>query len=166
MPTLAIDLLDEGPPPVFLLGGELDVATRVRLTEILLPGLRSGWDDLVLDLTWLHYLDSQGLAAIVGLASAARGRILLRNAQGLARFVLETSDALASTPNLRLEPRVGLAVDVPSSPAAAAAARPGSRPPAPRRPVHRSSPPATMHRLTSHPGRDDPGRTTPNARPA
>jgi len=165
LPTLAIDLKDEGPPPVFLLGGELDVATGLRLTEVLLPGLRREWDDLVLDLTWLHYLDSQGLQAILRLATAARGRILLRNAQGLARFVLETSDVLASTPNLRLEPRVGQAVDV-LSPPPSTDARPGPRPSVQRRPVRRSAPPAAIRRLTSHPGQDGPGRPTPHARPA
>ena len=96
MPTLAIDPQEDGPPPVFLLGGTLDVATRIRLHEVLEPGLRAAWDDLVLDLTWLSYLDSHGVAALMELARAARGRIVLRNATALPRFVLGSSPELRS----------------------------------------------------------------------
>jgi hypothetical protein len=162
--TLTIDLQDEGPPPVFLLGGALDLATRVRIDETLLPGVRDGWRDVVLDLTWLSYLDSLGLEAIARLAASTRGRVLLRNAHGLPRFVLESSETLSSVPNLRLEPRVGLAVDAMPAPPVAAV-RPVRRPMPPRRPSHRSAPVA-VRRISSHQERGGQGRDAPETRPA
>jgi len=114
LPALTIELQDPGPPPTFLLGGSLDAASRIRIPEVLLPGLQGGgWDGLVLDLTWLTYLDRQGLQSLIELAEAATGDLVLRSAQGLPLHVLGSIEPRFVPRNLRIEVPEAIPVAIP-----------------------------------------------------
>lgn len=156
MPTLTIDLQDDGPPPVYLLGGTLDTASRVRIREVLRPLVAGGVPSLVLDLTWLQYLDRHGVQELTDLAAAAPGRIVLRNVQGLAKVELESSRVLSSVPNLRVETRLGPLQDAYLSERSAARRRSSA---------HRATP-AAVRRITPRPGGEPVEHRAPDARPA
>ncbi len=83
------------------------MASAVRVRELLVPMARSQRGDLLLDLAGLRYMDGQGLDALIGLAAWVRGTLVLRDASGLPRLLMERSRVADLVPNLRVERSAG-----------------------------------------------------------
>ena len=66
------------------LGGELDVFTSPRLRDALEEAMPTGSEALVLDLRGLSFLDSSGLAVILGVNERCRSRGPARSASSSA----------------------------------------------------------------------------------
>ena len=92
---LTIEIRPGARSVTLLLAGELDLGSADTL-RVCLSQLDEGYDELVVDLAALHFLDSTGLSLLVqtrhGLAERERpGRLVVRNPQGHVRRVLEVS---------------------------------------------------------------------------
>ncbi|MHB1930900.1 MAG: STAS domain-containing protein [Acidimicrobiales bacterium] len=87
----AFEVVDMDGVHVVSLYGQLDLANAQRVREML---VETGGTSLVVDLSRLQFMDSSGIAALLG----ARNEIItagqefeLRGAQGIVRRVLEVS---------------------------------------------------------------------------
>jgi anti-anti-sigma factor len=76
---------------VVSLYGQLDLANAQRVREVLVTAAGS---TLVVDLSGLHFMDSSGIAALLGARNEITGagrEFELRGAQGIVRRVLEVT---------------------------------------------------------------------------
>ena len=92
---LTVEIRPDARTVTLVLAGELDLGTADTL-RICLQQLGDGYDELVVDLEALHFLDSTGLGLLVATRHALAGRdrpgaMVLRNPQGNVRRVLEVS---------------------------------------------------------------------------
>ena len=93
-PRFAYEVLSEGEEARVALSGELDMAATLKLEPVVDGLLADGARSLVLDLAELTFIDSTGMALLVGVnerASAAGAELtLLRPAEHVGR-VLEVT---------------------------------------------------------------------------
>jgi anti-sigma B factor antagonist len=90
--SLVISVLDEGPPAVIELVGEIDLSTAPELLDAALARIDAGISSLVLDLDGVTFCDSAGLSAFVRLkkrAVEAGGGLALARPASIVRSVLE-----------------------------------------------------------------------------
>ncbi|WP_229052611.1 STAS domain-containing protein [Aeromicrobium sp. Leaf350] len=75
---------------VFGLVGDIDLETSRRLRTDLLEGLPSGNEDVVVDMTRVDFMDSSGLAALVGAWKVVRdaGSFRVAGANSVVKRVL------------------------------------------------------------------------------
>ena len=73
IPIFSLDVRPERARVVLALAGELDCATAPSLESALDELLAAGWDDVVLDVARLAFVDSTGLVAVLA-ATAVRRR--------------------------------------------------------------------------------------------
>ena len=68
------ELTDSGPSdvPVLTVGGEIDVATSPELDERLSALIESGLTLVIVNLTYVSFIDSTGLGVLVGAVKDAR----------------------------------------------------------------------------------------------
>jgi anti-sigma B factor antagonist len=66
-PTLEVNIEPDRSRVVVVVSGEVDVASIPSLEETVLALRESGWDEIVLDLRPLTFLDSTGLSWLLGL---------------------------------------------------------------------------------------------------
>ena len=110
--TLSIDMhtREEEKLHLFVLHGDLDVATSPALRAALVEAASSGKHDLIVDLSNLEFLDSTGLGALIGANKRAKeqgGEVRLITQEGqilrllritglldIFRVYLTTDDAL------------------------------------------------------------------------
>ena len=71
---LSIDVREQGPQCVVVLAGELDMQTAPDLSDRLTGLIDGGCRDVVVDVAGLEFMDSSGLAAILGGHKALRER--------------------------------------------------------------------------------------------
>ncbi len=81
--ALTIEARQERGYPIVTVAGEIDIATAIRLRERLLE-LTADGRPLVADLDQVRFIDSAGLAALVGAANhaAAHGSRLIARRTG------------------------------------------------------------------------------------
>ena len=92
--NLRIEVANTTSPTTVVLTGELDIATAPRLREALIAISNGGETKVVVDMTNLTFMDSTGLAALVGPLKRFRsmnGQIVLRSPGRGVRKVLEIS---------------------------------------------------------------------------
>ena len=92
--NLRIEVANTTSPTTVVLTGELDIATAPRLREALIAISNGGETKVVVDMTNLTFMDSTGLAALVGPLKRFRsmnGEIVLRSPTKGVRKVLEIS---------------------------------------------------------------------------
>ena len=92
---LTIEIRPDGRKVTLVLAGELDLGTADTL-RVCLQQLDEGYDELVVDLSGLSFLDSTGLGLLVATRHAIAereqpGTMVLRNPEGNVRRVLEVS---------------------------------------------------------------------------
>ena len=90
--NLRIEVADTTSPTTVVLTGEIDIATSRRVREALIAISNSGENKVVVDMTNVTFMDSTGLAALVGPLKRFRsmnGQIVLRGPTGSVRKVLE-----------------------------------------------------------------------------
>ena len=63
---------EDGKQCVFSLRGSLDVATSSTVRAALLDATQAKYDELIVDLTHVEFLDSTGLGALIGCNKRAR----------------------------------------------------------------------------------------------
>jgi anti-anti-sigma factor len=92
-------------PRAFRISGSLDVPSAGHLTELLDELVRED-GDVTLDLSGVGFMDSSGLRSVIqaSMDLGDRGTIRLRHPPEQVRRLLQTSGALASLPNLMVEP--------------------------------------------------------------
>lgn len=66
LPQFRIDACVDGPITSVALFGEVDAATAPELAECLYELTGAGFDEVVVDLTGLEFIDSAGLSVLVG----------------------------------------------------------------------------------------------------
>jgi len=89
---LRIEVADTTSPTTVVLNGEIDLSTSSRLREALMAIARSGETSVVVDMAHVTFMDSSGLAALVGPLKRFRrtgGEITLRSPTKGVRKVLE-----------------------------------------------------------------------------
>jgi anti-anti-sigma factor len=90
-PTVQIEMrLDPTGAHVVVLSGELDSANAATLQERLASVPPRPARPLIFDLTGLRFMDSAGIAVLIG-ASANTGGVSLRNPSPIVRRVLEVT---------------------------------------------------------------------------
>ena len=92
--NLRIEVADTTSPTTVVLTGEIDVSTSGRVREALIAVSNSGETKVVIDMTNVTFMDSTGLAAIVGPLKRFRsmnGEIVLRSPGRGVQKVLEVS---------------------------------------------------------------------------
>ncbi len=90
-PTVQIDMhLDPTGAQVVSLSGELDSANAASLRERVASIPPQPAQPLIFDLTGLRFMDSAGIAVLIGAAEKA-GSVSLRNPSPIIRRVLETT---------------------------------------------------------------------------
>ena len=90
--NLRIEVADTTTPTTVVLTGEIDVATSGRVRDALMAICSSGEIKVVVDMTNVTFMDSTGLAALVGPLKRFRsmnGEIVLRSPTRGVRKVLE-----------------------------------------------------------------------------
>jgi anti-sigma B factor antagonist len=80
--------LDAGGAPVIVLSGELDIASAGSLEQTVGEVTAEGIERLVFDLSDLRFMDSAGIAVLVGAAKKV-DRVNLRAPSPIVRRVLE-----------------------------------------------------------------------------
>jgi len=104
---------------VVTLAGELDIATVPRVREAIAAPTVAAASAVLVDLTGVTFMDSTGLAVLLGLErdlSARRGRLAVVCPEGPARLLL---DVTGVAERLELHPTRAAAEDALSSPRAA-----------------------------------------------
>jgi len=89
---LRIEVADTTSPTTVVLNGEIDISTSGRVREALIAISHSGENKVVVDMTNVTFLDSTGLAALVGPLKRFRsmnGEIVLRSPTPPVQKVLE-----------------------------------------------------------------------------
>src|SRR5947209_6266121 len=89
---LRIEVADTTSPTTVVLNGEIDITTAGRVREALIAISQSGENKVVVDMSNVTFLDSTGLAALVGPLKRFRsmdGQIVLRGPTPPVRKVLE-----------------------------------------------------------------------------
>ncbi len=90
-PTMQIDMhLDPTGAQVVVLSGELDSSNADSLKERLASIPPQPTQQLIFDLTDLRFMDSAGIAVLIGAAKKASS-VSLRNPSPIIRRVLETT---------------------------------------------------------------------------
>ena len=92
--NLRIEVADTTSPTMMVLTGEIDISTAGRVREALIAISSSGENKVVVDMTNVTFMDSTGLAALVGPLKRFRsmnGQIVLRSPARPVRKVLEIS---------------------------------------------------------------------------
>lgn len=92
--NLRIEVADTTSPTTLVLSGEIDIATSGRVREALIAISSSGENKVVVDMTNVTFMDSTGLAALVGPLKRFRtlnGEIVLRSPSRGVQKVLEIS---------------------------------------------------------------------------
>jgi anti-sigma B factor antagonist len=92
--NLRIEVADTTTPTTVVLTGEIDLATSGRVRDALMAVCNSGEIKVVVDMTNVTFMDSTGLAALVGPLKRFRsmnGEIVLRSPGRGVRKVLEIS---------------------------------------------------------------------------
>ena len=90
--SLRIEVANTTSPTTVVLTGEIDIATAGRVRDALITISRGGEKKVVVDMTNVTFMDSTGLAALVGPLKRFRsmnGQIVLRSPTGSVRKVLE-----------------------------------------------------------------------------
>ena len=90
--NLRIEVADTTSPTTVVLTGEIDLATAGRVREALIAISNSGEPHVVIDMANVTFMDSTGLAALVGPLKRFRsmqGEIVLRSPNKSVRKVLE-----------------------------------------------------------------------------
>ncbi|MBV8385533.1 MAG: STAS domain-containing protein [Acidimicrobiia bacterium] len=90
--NLRIEVADTTSPTTLVLTGEIDITTSGRVREALIAVSSSGENKVVVDMTNVTFMDSTGLAALVGPLKRFRsmnGEIVLRSPSHGVRKVLE-----------------------------------------------------------------------------
>jgi len=90
--NLRIEIADTTSPTTVVLAGEIDVVTSGRVREALIAISNSGENKVVVDMSNVTFMDSSGLAALVGPLKRFRsmnGQIVLRSPTRGVRKVLE-----------------------------------------------------------------------------
>src|SRR4051812_42123637 len=90
--NLRIEVADTTSPTILTLTGEIDISTSGRVREALIAISNSGENKVVVDMTNVTFLDSTGLAALVGPLKRFRsmnGEIVLRSPTQGVQKVLE-----------------------------------------------------------------------------
>jgi len=82
--------VDESGATVISLVGEIDVSNTESVRAALEPTLRRAPDRLVFDVAGLEFMDSSGLALMLGAAEQA-GSVALRNATVAIRRLVEST---------------------------------------------------------------------------
>lgn len=72
-PHLLVQLRPARQSLVVALRGELDLASAPRVAVVIEQALHDGWDDLVLDLRGLSFIDSAGLHLLLDLRRRVTG---------------------------------------------------------------------------------------------
>ena len=90
-PTVQVDMhLDSTGAQVVVLTGELDSSNAASLQERLASIPPQPAQRLIFDLTGLRFMDSAGIAVLIGAVTKA-GSVSLRNPSPIIRRVLETT---------------------------------------------------------------------------
>ncbi|MBV9410214.1 MAG: STAS domain-containing protein [Acidimicrobiia bacterium] len=87
-----MEVADTTSPTTIVLTGEIDVSTSSRVREALIAISNSGEISVVVDMTHVTFMDSTGLAALVGPLKRFRsmnGQIVLRSPSKSVQKVLE-----------------------------------------------------------------------------
>jgi anti-sigma B factor antagonist len=90
--NLRIEVADTTSPTTVVLTGEVDLSTAGRVREALIAISSSGEHRVVVDMSNVTFMDSTGLAALVGPLKRFRtmnGEIVLRSPAKAVRKVLE-----------------------------------------------------------------------------
>src|SRR3954451_24324886 len=90
--NLRVEVADTTSPTTVVLVGEIDLSTAGRVREALIAISNSGENKVVVDMTHVTFLDSTGLAALVGPLKRFRsmnGEMVLRSPTRGVREVLE-----------------------------------------------------------------------------
>ena len=90
--NLRIEVADTTSPTTVVLIGEIDISTSGRVREALIAISSSGENKVVIDMTNVTFMDSTGLAALVGPLKRFRsmnGEIVLRSPASGVKKVLE-----------------------------------------------------------------------------
>jgi len=90
--NLRVEVADTTSPTTVVLIGEIDLSTAGRVREALIAISNSGENKVVVDMTNVTFMDSTGLAALVGPLKRFRsmnGEIVLRSPTRGVRKVLE-----------------------------------------------------------------------------
>ena len=90
--NLRIEVADTTSPTTVVLTGEIDISTSGRVREALIAVSSSGENKVVVDMSHVTFMDSTGLAALVGPLKRFRsmnGEIVLRSPARGVRKVLE-----------------------------------------------------------------------------
>ena len=92
--SLRIEVANTTSPTTVVLTGEIDIATAGRVRDALIAISRGGEKKVVVDMTNVTFMDSTGLAALVGPLKRFRsmnGEIVLRSPTRGVKKVLELS---------------------------------------------------------------------------
>ena len=92
--NLRIEVADTTSPTTVVLTGEIDVVTSGRVRDALMAVCSSGEFHVVVDMTNVTFMDSTGLAALVGPLKRFRsmnGEIVLKSPTRGVKKVLEIS---------------------------------------------------------------------------
>jgi anti-anti-sigma factor len=98
IPRFAIDVTPQRSRVVMTVSGELDIAT-VGAVRTTLAGLRdTGWDDIVVDLDRVPFIDSTGLALLLEVERRARSEgwafAIVEGCKPLQRLLMLTAVSL------------------------------------------------------------------------
>jgi anti-anti-sigma factor len=96
--TMVIDLASR--TPVVTLDGDLDHATAPELREVLVRLGHAGFDEAVIDLSQIRFMDSGGLHAFAAGRSSGC-ELSFRNPSSIARRLLEIDAKLRTRAPLR-----------------------------------------------------------------
>ena len=97
-PTLRIDMrLDPTGAQVVALSGELDSSNAASLKERVASIPSQPAAPLIFDLTGLRFMDSAGIAVLIG-AAANAGSVSIRNPSPIIRRVLEATGLTSMFP--------------------------------------------------------------------
>ena len=89
-PGLVIDCTEESGVPVIWLAGELDLSNAARARAAVQTALAGRADRVVLDLAGLEFMDSSGIAMLLGLSQQVR-EVEVRRAAGAVLRVIQVT---------------------------------------------------------------------------
>jgi anti-sigma B factor antagonist len=92
--------IDAAGVPIVTVSGELDTSNAASLEDALAPTVAKHPELLIFDLSLLRFMDSAGIAVLIGVAAKVN-TVQLRNPSGVVRRVIELT-GLSGV--LRIEP--------------------------------------------------------------